>query len=34
MVIQSQIERRFLWVSQRGAGRSLIGRVRELAPMR
>jgi polar amino acid transport system permease protein len=34
MLIQSQIERRFTWTSQRVAGRSIMGRVRQLAPMR
>ena len=34
MLIQSRIERRFEWTSQRTTGRSMIGRVRQLAPMR
>ena len=34
MLIQSRIERRFEWTSQRAAGRSVVGRVRQLAPMR
>jgi len=34
MLIQSRIERRFEWTSQRTGGRTLIGRVRQLAPMR
>jgi polar amino acid transport system permease protein len=34
MIIQSRIERRFEWTSQRTDGRTMIGRVRQLAPMR
>jgi len=34
MLIQSRIERRFEWTSQRTDGRTVIGRVRQLAPMR
>jgi polar amino acid transport system permease protein len=34
MLIQSRIERRFMWTSQRTSGRSVMGRVRQLAPMR
>jgi polar amino acid transport system permease protein len=34
MIIQSRIERRFEWTSQRTGGRTVIGRVRQLAPMR
>jgi polar amino acid transport system permease protein len=34
MLIQSQIERRFRWTSQRTPSRSMMGRVRQLAPLR
>jgi len=34
MLVQSRIERRFEWTSQRAAGGSVLGRVRQLAPMR
>ena len=34
MLVQSRIERRFEWTSQRTGGRTVIGRVRQLAPMR
>jgi len=34
MLGQSRIERRFEWTSQRTGGRTVIGRVRQLAPMR
>ena len=34
MLVQSRIERRFEWTSQRTGGQTMIGRVRQLAPMR
>jgi polar amino acid transport system permease protein len=34
MLVQSRIERRFEWTSQRTGGQTVIGRVRQLAPMR
>jgi polar amino acid transport system permease protein len=34
MLVQSRIERRFMWISQRDSGRSVMGRVRQLAPLR
>jgi hypothetical protein len=34
MVIQAAIERRFVWTSQRGGGRSMGGLIRQMAPLR